>query len=78
MDIRDSMGTIHPISQVWEEVTAIFADMGFSVAEGPQIETSLLYTSDSAGDSHCVDLWRSRSLYKKKNENSQWRGSSTQ
>ena len=32
-------GTIHPISQVWEEVTAIFADMGFSVAEGPQIET---------------------------------------
>jgi phenylalanyl-tRNA synthetase alpha chain len=32
-------GTIHPISQVWEEVTAIFSDMGFSVAEGPQIET---------------------------------------
>ena len=32
-------GTIHPISQVWEEVTAIFADMGFTVAEGPQIET---------------------------------------
>ena len=33
------VGTIHPISQVWEEVTAIFAEMGFSVAEGPQIET---------------------------------------
>ena len=33
------VGTIHPISQVWEEDTAIFADMGFSVAEGPQIET---------------------------------------
>ena len=32
-------GTIHPISQVSEEVTAIFADMGFSVAEGPQVET---------------------------------------
>ena len=32
-------GTIHPISQVSEEVTAIFADMGFSVAEGPQIES---------------------------------------
>ncbi len=31
-------GTIHPISQVTEEVTAIFADMGFAVAEGPQIE----------------------------------------
>ena len=32
-------GSIHPISQVTEEVTAIFADLGFAVAEGPQIET---------------------------------------
>jgi phenylalanyl-tRNA synthetase alpha chain len=32
-------GTIHPISQVTEEVTAIFAEMGFSVAEGPRIDT---------------------------------------
>jgi phenylalanyl-tRNA synthetase alpha chain len=32
-------GTIHPVSQVTEEITAIFADMGFAVAEGPQIET---------------------------------------
>ena len=33
------MGTLHPVSQVTEEVTAIFAEMGFSVAEGPRIET---------------------------------------
>lgn len=32
-------GSVHPISQVTEEVTAIFADMGFRVAEGPQIES---------------------------------------
>ena len=32
-------GRIHPISQVFDEVTAIFADMGFSIAEGPDIET---------------------------------------
>ncbi len=32
-------GTIHPVSQVTEEVSAIFADMGFSVAEGPRIDT---------------------------------------
>ncbi|WBU56900.1 phenylalanine--tRNA ligase subunit alpha [Paracoccus sediminicola] len=32
-------GTIHPVSQVMEEVTQIFADMGFSVAEGPQVES---------------------------------------
>ena len=33
------MGTIHPVSQVTEELTAIFAEMGFSVAEGPRIDT---------------------------------------
>ena len=32
-------GRIHPISQVTDEITAIFADMGFAVAEGPDIET---------------------------------------
>ncbi|MGC9368476.1 MAG: phenylalanine--tRNA ligase subunit alpha [Paracoccaceae bacterium] len=32
-------GTVHPVSQVTEEVVAIFADMGFAVAEGPQIES---------------------------------------
>ena len=32
-------GSVHPVSQVTEEVTAIFADMGFAVAEGPQIES---------------------------------------
>ncbi|MEL6289449.1 MAG: phenylalanine--tRNA ligase subunit alpha [Pseudomonadota bacterium] len=33
-------GRIHPISQVYDELTEIFADMGFSVAEGPDIETT--------------------------------------
>ncbi len=32
-------GTIHPVSQVWEEIVQIFADLGFSVAEGPHIDT---------------------------------------
>jgi phenylalanyl-tRNA synthetase alpha chain len=32
-------GRIHPVSQVTDELTAIFADMGFAVAEGPDIET---------------------------------------
>ena len=32
-------GSVHPVSQVMEELTAIFADMGFAVAEGPQIES---------------------------------------
>ena len=32
-------GRIHPISQITDEITAIFADMGFSIAEGPDVET---------------------------------------
>ncbi len=32
-------GRIHPVSQVIDEITAIFGDMGFSIAEGPEIET---------------------------------------
>ncbi len=42
LPVRESpaeLGRIHPVSQVWDELTAIFADMGFSVAEGPDIET---------------------------------------
>jgi phenylalanyl-tRNA synthetase alpha chain len=31
-------GSIHPVSQVMDELTEIFADLGFSVAEGPEIE----------------------------------------
>jgi phenylalanyl-tRNA synthetase alpha chain len=32
-------GRIHPVSQVWDEICEIFGDMGFSIAEGPDIET---------------------------------------
>ncbi|MBV8663418.1 MAG: phenylalanine--tRNA ligase subunit alpha [Hyphomicrobiales bacterium] len=32
-------GRIHPISQVIDEITAIFADLGFAIAEGPDIES---------------------------------------
>ena len=34
----EAEGRIHPISQTIDELTAIFADMGFTVAEGPHIE----------------------------------------
>jgi phenylalanyl-tRNA synthetase alpha chain len=34
----ERQGTIHPVSQVWEEVVQIWGDLGFLVAEGPHIE----------------------------------------
>ena len=35
----ETTGSLHPVSQVSEEVAAIFAELGFAVAEGPQIES---------------------------------------
>jgi phenylalanyl-tRNA synthetase alpha chain len=47
------VGRIHPISQVVDELTAIFADMGFAVAEGPDIETDdLNFTKLNFPESH--------------------------
>ena len=34
----EAVGALHPVMQVFEELAAIFADMGFTVAEGPDIE----------------------------------------
>jgi phenylalanyl-tRNA synthetase alpha chain len=34
----ESAGTIHPVSQVLDEITAIFADLGFAIADGPDVE----------------------------------------
>jgi len=35
---KENTGKIHPITQVSEEITAIFSELGFSVEEGPDIE----------------------------------------
>lgn len=35
---NEPLGALHPVMQVFEEISAIFADMGFKVAEGPDIE----------------------------------------
>ncbi len=56
LPVRESpaeVGRIHPISQVIDELTAIFADMGFAVAEGPDIETDdLNFTKLNIPESH--------------------------
>jgi phenylalanyl-tRNA synthetase alpha chain len=35
----EARGAIHPVSQVLDEITAIFADLGFAIAEGPDVES---------------------------------------
>jgi phenylalanyl-tRNA synthetase alpha chain len=40
LPVRPEMqGRIHPVTQILDEATAVFADMGFAIAEGPDIET---------------------------------------
>ena len=46
-------GTVHPVSQVMDELAEIFADLGFSVAEGPEIEDQWHnFTALNMGESH--------------------------
>ena len=46
-------GTVHPVSQVMDELAEIFADLGFSVAEGPEIETQWYnFTALNMPDNH--------------------------
>jgi len=32
-------GHLHPVTQVWDEICDIFSSMGFSIQEGPEVET---------------------------------------
>lgn len=36
---KEAKGSIHPITQVMEEIISVFYGLGFSVEEGPEIET---------------------------------------
>ncbi|MFL6766084.1 MAG: phenylalanine--tRNA ligase subunit alpha [Sphingomicrobium sp.] len=46
-------GSVHPVSQVMDELAEIFADLGFTVAEGPEIETQWYnFTALNMGESH--------------------------
>ncbi len=46
-------GTVHPVSQVLDELAEIFADLGFAVAEGPEIETQWYnFTALNMPESH--------------------------
>ncbi len=36
---RPPLGTLHPLTQVNDEIVAIFMGLGFSVAEGPEVES---------------------------------------
>ena len=36
--LETAKGSVHPVAQVMDELSEIFADLGFAVAEGPEIE----------------------------------------
>jgi phenylalanyl-tRNA synthetase alpha chain len=51
------VGTIHPVSQVWEECTAIFAEPDFATAELHQIDTDWYVSMRSASPDHQRAKW---------------------
>lgn len=49
----ENRGTIHPVSQVIEEITTLFAGMGFEVKDGPDIEEDFYnFTALNIPDNH--------------------------
>ncbi len=49
----EGQGRIHPISRTIDELTAIFTEMGFTIAEGPDIETDFYnFTALNIPDDH--------------------------
>ena len=52
---EQNKGTIHPVSQIYEEVVAIFGRMGFEVADGPDIETDFYnFTALNMPENHAA------------------------
>ncbi len=49
--ISQELGRKHPLTQVIEEIVSIFTRMGFSVADGPEIDTEFCRPQYSAGTS---------------------------
>ncbi len=48
-----SRGKIHPVSQVIDEISSIFSEIGFSVAEGPDVENEYNnFTALNTPDNH--------------------------
>ncbi|HEY0325508.1 MAG TPA: phenylalanine--tRNA ligase subunit alpha, partial [Allosphingosinicella sp.] len=46
-------GSVHPVSQVMDELAEIFADMGFTVSSGPEVETDWYnFTALNVADDH--------------------------
>ena len=46
-------GKIHPVSQVIDEISSIFSEIGFSIAEGPDVETEYNnFTALNTPDNH--------------------------
>ncbi|MDC1151642.1 phenylalanine--tRNA ligase subunit alpha [Pelagibacteraceae bacterium] len=49
----DRQGKIHPVSQVIDEISSIFSEIGFSVAEGPDVESEYNnFTALNTPDEH--------------------------
>lgn len=59
LEYKESIGSIHPITSLFAEMVGIFNDLGYSVVEGPEIETEY-YNFDSLNipkDHPAREMW---------------------
>ena len=64
-------GKIHPVSQVIDEISSIFSEIGFSVAEGPDVETEYNnFTALNTPEDHPAKNMHDTFLSRRKQKNS--------
>ncbi len=67
------MGSLHPVSRTIERIEAIFASMGFDVAEGPEIETDWMsFTALNNPENHPARSMQDTFYVDMKDEQGRW------
>ncbi len=70
---RQSVGSLHPVSRTIERIEAIFASMGFDVAEGPEIETDWMsFTALNNPENHPARSMQDTFYVDLKDEQGRW------
>jgi phenylalanyl-tRNA synthetase alpha chain len=70
---RQGSGGLHPVSRTMERIEAIFASMGFEVADGPEIETDWMsFTALNNPENHPARSMQDTFYVDQKDEGGRW------
>jgi phenylalanyl-tRNA synthetase alpha chain len=70
---RTGAGSLHPVSMTIQRIEAIFASMGFDVADGPEIETDWMnFTALNSPENHPARSMQDTFYVDMKDEEGRW------